>query len=105
MKSILTLIAFIVWLFLANGQRDSVVMVKYTPEFRFKEGVYLNFESVKLNQPINPERIISSGKTDQLNFYDELFEMESMAFFDEYGTKQETPVEKLWGYSKIVSQS
>ena len=27
-------------------------MVKYTPDFRFNDGIYLNFDQVKLNRPI-----------------------------------------------------
>jgi hypothetical protein len=27
-------------------------MVKYTPDFRFNDGIYINFDQVKLNSPI-----------------------------------------------------
>ena len=34
-----------------SGQ-DKEGMVKYTPDFRFTDGIYLNFDQVKNNRPI-----------------------------------------------------
>lgn len=101
MKLIVSFFLFTMLAFPAAGQTDSVAMVKYTPEFRFEEGIYINFEAVKSNSPIAPERIISQNKSEDLSFYDQLFEQKKLFYFDEFGTKQEISVEQLWGYSKM----
>lgn len=101
MRLILSLLLLVLLPAAVAGQADSMAMVKYSPEFRFKEGIYLNFDAVKINQAIGPERIISQEKSEQLNFYEKLFEQKTLYFFDEFGTRQEVLVEELWGYSKM----
>lgn len=84
-----------------RAQHDTVMMVKYTPEFRFQDGVFLSFESVKKNSPIKPERIQTNLKQDDLKFYEKIFEAEEFVYFDDYGIKQETKVAELWGYANM----
>lgn len=86
---------------MAQAQSDTVLMVKYTPDFRFQDGVYLNFEAVKRNTPISPERIHFSTNPSELSFYDKLFEQEKLAYYDEYGTKQEVEMSSVWGYARM----
>jgi len=80
------------------GQADSVRMVKYTPEFQFSPGLYLNFNQVRQNSPIPSVRIVSNDDPLDFNFYRNLVKNKSIGYFDEFGARQEISTENIWGY-------
>ncbi len=84
-----------------NAQTDSIQMLKYHPDFRFNEGVFLHFQQVKSNRPIPKERIISSSNPDDFNFFEDLLKGKSFTIYDEKGMKQDIEVATIWGYSKM----
>jgi hypothetical protein len=99
---ILFLIAFIlsgIRLFSAFGQ-DSIrtEMVKYTPDFRFKDGIYLNFEQVKNNNPIPKAKLLTSVDYNDREFFKKLIEMDKIYFYDDMGVRQEVSKSNIWGY-------
>jgi hypothetical protein len=65
MKKILK-IFFIINLILSGSDlipsfgQEKEGMVKYTPHFRFTDGIYLNFDQVKLNSPIPKAKLLTS---------------------------------------------
>jgi hypothetical protein len=79
-------------------QTDTVKRVKYTPEFQFNPGLYLNFNQVKENNPIPAIRIISNDDPFDFNFYRNLVKNKSIGYFDEYGAQQEISTTQIWGY-------
>jgi hypothetical protein len=93
-------LAFISILCFVSGiaQTDSVKMVKYTPEFQFSSGLYLSFNQVRENQPIPSVRIVSNDDPSDFNFYRNLVKNKTIAFFDEFGAKQEIATSNIWGY-------
>ena len=78
---------------------DSLKLVKYTPEFEFKEGIYLDFEQVKKNNPIPKSRIISSLDPNDREFFDKLFTKDKVYVYDKFGMKQLINPNTIWGYS------
>lgn len=56
---------------LAFGQGEG--MVKYTPDFRFNDGIYLNFDQVKMNSPIPKAKILTSTDYNDKEFFKKLF--------------------------------
>ena len=82
------------------SQTDSSRLVKYTPDFKFKEGVFVNFEMVKANSPIPKSRILTDVAYDDPYFFDRVVENKKFYFYDDNGVKQEMPVAKIWGYSR-----
>ena len=44
-------------------------MVKYTPDFRFNDGIYLNFEQVKMNSPIPKAKLLTSVDYNDREFF------------------------------------
>ncbi len=84
----------------AIAQIDTGNMVKYTPDFRFKEGIYVNFEQVKRNMPIPKSRILTDVSYDDPYFFDRIAEKKKLFYYDNYGTKQEIQVSDIWGYSR-----
>jgi hypothetical protein len=84
---------------LVTGQEPEGT-VKYTPEFRFKDGIYLNFEQVKNNSPIPKAKLLTSVDYNDRDFFKSLMEMEKIYFYDEMGVRQEVTRTDLWGYSR-----
>ena len=102
-KYTITIICLIVSLFTfdLSAQSDSTAnMVKYTPEFKFREGFYLNFDQVKSNKPIPKSRILTSIEYSSKTFFDQVTESKTITYFDDLGNSQEVETHTLWGYSK-----
>jgi hypothetical protein len=82
------------------GQIDSSKLVKYTTEFRFSDGLFVNFEQVKNNKPILKSKILSSVDMEADDFFNNILKEKVLYYFDAYGIKQDIKVNKIWGYSK-----
>ena len=82
-----------------NGQ-DKPVMVKYTPDFRFNDGIYLNFDQVKANSPIPKSKILTSVDYNDREFFKKIFKNDKIYFYDNMGVKQELTKSNIWGYSR-----
>jgi len=75
-------------------------MVKYTPDFRFKDGIYLNFDQVKLNSPIPKAKLLTSADYNDKEFFKELMESDKVYFYDNMGIRQEVDRTSIWGYAR-----
>jgi len=82
------------------SQEDSVQLVKFTPEFRFEDGIYLNFEQVKTNSPIPRSRLLTSAAYDDREFFEYLQESKTIAFYDAVGGRNTVDINDLWGFSR-----
>jgi hypothetical protein len=93
---------FILSQFLVYGvaQEDTTGLVRYTPDFRFKDGFYLNFEQVSKNDPIAKAKIVTSTDYNSRDFFKNVLKNESIYFFDALGIRKEIEVSDLWGYSR-----
>jgi hypothetical protein len=72
-------------------------MVKYTPDFRFNDGIYLNFDQVKLNSPIPKAKLLTSVDYNDREFFKKIFEMDKIYFYDGMGMRQEIEKNTLFG--------
>ncbi|HLN21460.1 MAG TPA: hypothetical protein VK213_10250 [Bacteroidales bacterium] len=108
MKRILILVGLIVSLLpmvltgqvIPSGEEESKTIVKYTPDFRFKDGIYLNFDQVKENNPIPKAKLLTSVDYNDREFYKKVLENEKIYFYDNMGIRQEVTKADLWGYSR-----
>jgi hypothetical protein len=75
-------------------------IVKYTPEFRFTDGIYLNFEQVKMNSPIPKAKLLTSVDYNDREFFKKIFEMDKIYFYDNMGIRQEVAKNSIWGYAR-----
>lgn len=82
------------------AQNDTTKLVKYTPNFKFRDGIFLNFLQVKQNRPIPKSRIISNINYHNMDFFDKLLLNKKIKYFDEYRLQQEVLTNKIWGYSR-----
>jgi hypothetical protein len=98
----LVVVSFILSLLSAvaiKGQ-DTTKMVKYTPDFRFNDGIYLNFEQLKANSPIPKSKLLTSADYNDRDFYTKVFAADKIYFYDELGVRQEVAKDQIWGYSR-----
>ena len=75
-------------------------MVKYTSEFRFTDGIYLNFDQVKLNSPIPKSKLLTSIDYNDREFFKKILEGDKIYFYDNMGVRQEVAKNSIWGYSR-----
>jgi hypothetical protein len=74
--------------------------VKYTPEFKFNDGIYLNFEQVKLNSPIPKAKLLTSIDYNDREFFKKILEGDKIYFYDNMGVRQEIAKNTIWGYAR-----
>lgn len=98
--SIVILGTFIFCLFDLYGQVHQDGMVMYTPDFKFKEGIYPNFQFVKNNMPIPKTRIVTDVDLFSRDFYEQVTEKKEILFYDDYGVKQALKSSSIWGYGR-----
>lgn len=74
-------------------------LVEYSPEYIFKEGIYVNFEMFKANNPISISTIVTNIPLNDIDFFNKLLQKEKIVFYDNNGIKQTIEPKNLWGYS------
>ena len=80
--------------------QDKEEMVKYTTDFKFNDGIYLNFEQVKLNSPIPKSKLLTSIDYNDREFFKKVFESDKIYFYDNMGIRQEIAKNTIWGYAR-----
>lgn len=86
--------------FLQLSAQENEGMVKYTPDFRFTDGIFLNFDQVKANSPIPKAKILTSTDYNDKDFFKNLMSGEKIYFYDGMGIRQEVEKNSIWGYSR-----
>jgi len=74
--------------------------IKYNPDFSFREGIYANFEMVRMNSPIAKSRLVTEVDFFDRDFYDKVTTKKKIAFYDDNGVLQELSTSNLWGYGR-----
>jgi hypothetical protein len=85
---------------LSAAQKDSIGLIKYSPDFKFKEGLYVNFEQVKSNAPLLKTRIVTALAYDDPEFFESLLKEKKITYFENIGTRSEMNVNSVWGFSR-----
>jgi hypothetical protein len=85
--------------FSISGQ-EKEGMVKFTPDFRFTDGIYLNFDQVKMNKPIPKAKLLTSVDYNDREFFKKILEMDKIYFYDGLGVRQEVAKNAIWGYAR-----
>ncbi len=75
-------------------------LIEYSPDFKFKEGIYLTFSDVQRNHPIPKGRIITSVNYNSNDFFEQILSKPKVYFADNLGGEIAVSSEKLWGYSR-----
>ncbi len=83
-----------------NAQTDSANLVRYTPEFNFEDGIYLNFGQLKNNNPIPKSRLITDVDFSDQDFFETVLKGKRIYFFDQIGMRQDIKTDDIWGYCR-----
>lgn len=89
----------------AGGSRLSLYcqeqegMIKYTPDFSFTDGIYLDFTAAKMNRPVPKTKIVTSLDYNSKDFFSKLMKDEKIFYYDTSGVKKEVKKSDLWGFA------
>lgn len=75
-------------------------MVMYTPDFRFKDGIYVNFDQVKANSPIPKAKLLTSTDYNDKEFFKNILKSGKIYYYDAMGIRQEILTSTIWGYAR-----
>ncbi len=87
MKKTLLILGLFISQFVLS-QTDSIKLVKYTPRFRFHDGIYLSHDQIANNNPIPMKRIVSKYNKSDFDFFDKLLAEKSLKYYDQFGMKK-----------------
>jgi hypothetical protein len=88
---------FILFPFVCSCQIDTIGKVRYSPAYLFKNGLYVSFNQVLLNNPMPFERIISGNKSKD-NWLDLALKTDKVIYLDDFGVQQTINTSDVWGY-------
>jgi len=83
-----------------KAQTDSLNRVKFTPEFKFRDGIFLDHGQARTNRPIPQSRILTPVDYSDRDFYLKVLENKTLLFYDHLGMKQEVKSDQVWGFSR-----
>jgi hypothetical protein len=86
--------------FTTAGDLQQEGKVKYTPDFKFKDGIYLNFDQIRINSPIPKAKLLTSADYNDREFFNKVLESEKIYFYDEMGIRQEVEKSNIWGFAR-----
>ena len=85
---------------LSQTKTDTIGKVRYTPDFEFRDGVYLNHQQVKENNPVPKSRILTNVDYSDRDFFTKVLNQKQLLYYDHLGMKQEAKTDDLWGFSR-----
>jgi hypothetical protein len=75
-------------------------LVQYTPDFKFRDGIYLDFDQVKTNSPIPKAKLFTSVDYNDKDFFDQVLSSEKIYFYDNMGVRKEIDKDAIWGFAR-----
>jgi len=104
MKSIWPLLGLLIGLMplqILNAQEtEEVNMVRYSPDFKFKDGLYLNIDDVRNNDPIPLARIVTDLGAYNKDFVNEMYSSAKIILYDDYAIQRYIYTKNIWGYAE-----
>ena len=98
-KVAVTLIAAVIAAGITRAQQGDT-LVQYTPDFKFRDGIYLNFDMVRTNSPIPKAKLFTSVDYNDKDFFDQVISSEKIYFYDNMGVRQEIEKDNIWGFAR-----
>lgn len=101
MRYLVTSFLLFLCFLVSNGQAiDTTNMVRYTPDFKFTDGIFLNFSQVKSNSPLPKSKILTTIDFNDEDFFNLILKEKQISFYDELGSKQSVETKNIWGYAR-----
>ncbi|NLI24568.1 MAG: hypothetical protein GX419_07690 [Bacteroidales bacterium] len=83
-----------------SAQTDTTGLVRYTPEYRFTDGIFIDFMQVRNNRPIAKSRILTTVDYNDPSFFNQILKQNKISYYDEMGVKREIAADKIWGFAR-----
>jgi hypothetical protein len=80
-------------------EEEEIPLVPYTPDYKFRDGIYLGIQDVKSNDPIPLARIVSERISYDREFFDELILKGHIVLYDYAGVRAVVNTSDIWGYA------
>ncbi|MEA2043629.1 MAG: hypothetical protein U9N85_13890 [Bacteroidota bacterium] len=80
------------------AQSDTLKLEFTASDFKFDNGLFLNFNMVKKNKPISKVQIKTSINYSDYDFFTQLTEQKEITFYDKLGDSQSVRSKHIWGY-------
>jgi len=104
MKSILLFPGLLILLLplqiLVAQETEEVTMVRYSPDFKFSDGLYLNIDALRKNDPIPLARIVTDLGSYNKDFINEMYSSARIVLYDDYSVKRYIYTKNIWGYAE-----
>jgi len=104
MKSILPFLGLLILqlpLQLSQAQEpEEPAMIQFSSNYKFKDGLYLNIDDVKNNDPVPLGRVVTDLNNYNKDFFDEMIIKEEIILYDENGVRASVPTKDIWGYAQ-----
>jgi hypothetical protein len=78
---------------------EEIPMIRYSPEYVFRDGLFLSIDDVRNNDPIPLARIVSDRYTYDEAFFNELIIKKEIILYDDAGVKAFLKTREIWGYA------
>ncbi|MCK4698698.1 MAG: hypothetical protein KAT38_00115, partial [Bacteroidales bacterium] len=94
------LVINIIWVFflistiIYSQNRENTV--ELTPDFKFTEGVFVNFSQVRNNNPIHKARILTAVDFNDGEFFKDVLDKDIIYYYDEFGMRNEVKKDNIW---------
>jgi len=103
MKSIWPLLGLLIGLMplqiLSAQETEDMKMVRYSPDFKFKDGLYINIDDVRNNDPIPLARIVTDLGSYNKDFINEMYNSAKIILYDDYSIQRFIYTKDIWGYA------
>jgi hypothetical protein len=81
-----------------QGQ-EAASMVKFTPSFRFTDGIYLNVQQLKSNNPVPKKDLLIAEDYNDLAFFRKILSVRKINYTNEAGSGSVIEKDKVIGFS------
>jgi len=85
---------------LTAQSQNETPLVPYSSDYRFKDGLYLNIDEVRANDPIPLSRVVTNLTDYNKDFFDEMVAGKRIILYDENGVRAFVLTRDIWGYAE-----
>ncbi len=96
-NKLMLLLGILVFSNLFSQTKDSVLV---TTNFKFEDGIYIDFNAVKYLSPININSIITNLPIKDIEFFNKLCKQEYIEYYNTQGERQKIKTIHIWGYAQ-----
>jgi len=98
-KSSTILVLILLGALLAAQNPPDSTLVRYSPGYEFRDGIYMNPDMVRANRPIPPARLVSERDDFDNQFYNELLKAKYIVLSNDQGVREYIRPDQMWGYA------